>query len=211
MRRSAKQCAESRRCDISFLISYQQADIEPKCIVSQPARKVRAVSYEAIPPEHAVAYLMKNLHHSLRQALDEAFRQKGIDMSFAHFAMLHQLDSEPGVAGAELARRAYVTSQTMNTILRRVERDGDIERRPHPATSRADSWSVTRSGRARLDRAKVVAEAVWTGMLASFSERDRRQLQELLERCIAGLDAQVEDLRSAANSRSTVRRIQRRK
>src|SRR5262245_19212749 len=117
------------------------------------------MSLAAKRPEEAIAYLLKNLQHSLRQAVDEAFRHEGIDMSFAHLATLYALESEPGVAGAELARRGFVTAQSMNTILRRLERDGDIERRPHPTSFRADSWFVTRTGQARLDRAKVVGGA----------------------------------------------------
>src|SRR5262245_7538019 len=159
--------------------------------VSQPARKLRSISLDASRPESVIAYLLKSLHHSLRQAVDEAFRRQRIEMSFAHFVVLYTLQSEPGVVGAELARRGFVTAQTMNTILRRLERDGDIERRPHPATQRADSWYVTRPGQARLDRAKVVAETVWTRMLSALSGREVVQLQNLLERCIGGLDAQV--------------------
>jgi DNA-binding MarR family transcriptional regulator len=180
-------------------------------IVSQPARKVRAITSEAVPAEQTVAYLLKNLAHALRQAVDEAFRHSGIDMSFSHFLTLQTLESEPGVAGAELARRGSVTAQTMNSILRRVERDGDIERRPHPATLRADSWFVTKAGLARLARGKIVAGAVWTRMLEALNEREVRQLQSLLERCIAGLEIQIESPPAEATGKSATRKNHKRK
>jgi DNA-binding MarR family transcriptional regulator len=145
---------------------------------------------KGLPPEEAVPYLLKSLHHSLRQVVDEALRLGRIDMSFAHLATLFAVDSEPGSTGGELARRVCVTAQTMNTILRRLEADSQIERGPHPSNPRADSWHVTRSGRGRLARAKVVGTGIWRNMLASLTPAEVRQLQGLLLRCISSFDQQ---------------------
>ena len=162
--------------------------------VSQTARKTRGMRLESVPPEEAIPYLLKSLHHFLRQTVDEMFRRERFGMSFAHFATLYTLDSEPGVAGAEMARRGFVTAQTMNTILRRLEKDGDIERRPHPANARADSWYITKSGQVRLKRAKRICDGVWRRLLSTLKSAEITQLQNLLERCIGGLDAQGEGL-----------------
>ena len=143
---------------------------------------------EGRPPEEAIPYLLKSLHHSLRQIVDEALRRERIDMSFAHLATLFAVQSEPGLTGGELARRGFVMAQTMNTILRRLERDGQIERRPHPSSARADSWYVTRAGQAHLGKAKVVGTGIWRTMLSVLEPREVTQLQSLLQRCIAGLD-----------------------
>lgn len=159
---------------------------------------------DSVPPEEAIPYLLKSLHHSLRQAVDELFRQEGIDMSFAHLATLYALDSEPGVAGAELARRGFVTAQTMNTILRRLEKDGDIERRPNPANARADRWFLTKAGQQRFKRAKAIGDSIWRRMLSTLRSAEVNQLQNLLQQCIAGLDAQVEVMK--AQGRTTRKR-----
>ncbi len=143
-------------------------------------------------PQAAIGRLLKNMHHSVRHAIDEALRLEGIGVSFAHFVTLYALSSEPGVTGAELARRAFVTAQTMNTILRRMERDGAIERRPNPTNQRADSWYVTKAGQASVAKAQVVAERVWAQMFEDLSQSDMRQLQRLLERCLSGLDRQAD-------------------
>ena len=92
---------------------------------------------------------------------------------------------------------AAVKPQTMNTILHRMERDGQLERRPHPSSPRADSWFVTTRGSKQLDQARVVGKAIWRRMLAALAEREVAQLQNLLHRCIRGLDAQVERERPA--------------
>jgi DNA-binding MarR family transcriptional regulator len=150
---------------------------------------------QSLPPEEAIPYLLKGLHHSLRQAVDEGLRGERIELTFAHLSTLYAIDAEPGLAGAELARRGSVTAQTMNTILHRMERDGQLERRPHPSSSRADSWFVTARGSKQLDHAKVVGKVIWRKMLAALKEREVAQLQNLLQRCIRGLYVQVAELR----------------
>ena len=165
--------------------------------VSQARLKSPLPASECSRPEQAIPHLLKNLHHAVRQAVDEAFRVQKIDMSVAHFVALLNLEQEPGLAGAELARRGFVTAQTMNTILRRLEREGDIERRPHPQKARADSWFVTRIGHARLSRARVIGGDIWIRMLSALQPAEVKQLQGLLERCIRGMDVQLNGVRVA--------------
>ena len=62
-------------------------------------------SFKLDNPGHIVGFLMKSLHHMLRQSMDEALRKRGLELSFAHFAALFGLYSEPGITGAKLARR----------------------------------------------------------------------------------------------------------
>jgi DNA-binding MarR family transcriptional regulator len=139
-------------------------------------------------PEHVVGFLLKSLHHALRQSVDEALRERGVGLSFAHFATLFGLFLEPGIPGAQLARRALVSAQTMNSILRRLEKDGLIERRPHPESRRADSWSLTKQGSEQLARARVIGDAVFSQMLSALSAPEVAQLQGYLRRCIAALE-----------------------
>jgi DNA-binding MarR family transcriptional regulator len=165
--------------------------------VSRPSSRSLEIHLQSLPPEEAIPHLLKGLHHSLRQAVDEGLRRGRIELTFAHLSTLYAIDAEPGLAGAELARRGSVTAQTMNTILHRMERDGQLERRPHPTSSRADSWFVTARGNKQLDQARVVGKAIWRKMLAALKEREVDQLQNLLQRCIRGLDVQVEEMRPA--------------
>lgn len=140
-------------------------------------------------PEHVIGLLLKSLHHSLRQSVDVALRRQGVEMSFAHFAALFSLHTEPGITGAQLARRAMVSAQTMNSVLRRLEREGLIERRPHPESRRADSWSLTKQGSEQLERARTVGDAVFARMLGALSATEIAGLQSYLRRCIAALES----------------------
>jgi DNA-binding MarR family transcriptional regulator len=139
-------------------------------------------------PEHGIGFLLKSLQHTLRQTLDEALRKDGIEMSFAHFAALFGLYCEPGSTGAKLARRAFVSAQTMNSVLRRLEADRLIERGPHPDSRRADSWSLTAQGHVELQRARAVGSEIFARMLAPLDAAETANFERYLRRCIAALE-----------------------
>jgi DNA-binding MarR family transcriptional regulator len=141
-------------------------------------------------PEHILGFLLKSLQHTLRQRIDEALRKQGVELSFAQFAALFNLHSDPGVTGARLARRAFVSAQTMNSALRALEHDGYIERRPHPLSRRADSWTLTEAGLAELTRARQVGKAVFERMVSKFDATEIAAFVEYLRRCIAALDGE---------------------
>jgi DNA-binding MarR family transcriptional regulator len=139
-------------------------------------------------PEHIVGFLLKSLHHTLRQSMEEAMRKKGVDLSFAHFGALFVIYGEPGINGASLARRAMVSPQTMNSALRRLESDGRIERRPHPDSRRADSWTITADGLELLEQARGVGAEIFARMLAPLDRAETAALESSLRRCITALE-----------------------
>lgn len=159
-------------------------------------------------PEHRVGFLLRSLQHTLRQAMDEALRKQGVELSFAAFVALFGLRDEPGSTGAKLARRAFVSAQTMNSALHRLELDGRIERRPHPDSRRADSWSLTPAGLAELERAHGVGTSVFMKMLASFDADEMELFSEYMRRCIDALGGDVTGLsaRTSATQREATRR-----
>lgn len=139
-------------------------------------------------PEDHVGFLLKTLQHGLRQVLEVELRKHRIPLSFAQVGAMFNLLLEPGLPGAQLARRVNVSAQTMNTILRRLESDGFIARRPHPESRRADSWCLTGDGDAVLEQARSVGDVVFARVLADFSPREAEELKGYLRRCIAALD-----------------------
>ena len=96
-------------------------------------------------PEEQIGYLLKRLMHQFRHLVDERLRRNS-DVSFAHLVTLDQLQQDPGIAGAQLARHLLVTAQTMTGLLRRLEKEGSVERRPDPHNRRADRWYLLPAG-----------------------------------------------------------------
>jgi len=138
-------------------------------------------------PEEKIGYLLKRLMHVFRHVLEVRLRRSA-SMSFAHLVTLDQIHEEPGVAGAQLARRLLVTAQTMTELLKRLERDGCIERRPDPNNRRADRWFIRSDGIARLQLGRVAGGPVMTQMLSLLSPREVVEFRGYLERCVEGLE-----------------------
>jgi DNA-binding MarR family transcriptional regulator len=157
-----------------------------------------------------IGFLLKSLQHTLRQTMDEALRKQGVELSFAHLVALFNLHYDPGISGAKLARRAMVSAQTMHSALRALEHDGCIERRPHPDSRRADSWSLTASGLAELKRARTVGSAVFGRMLTALTTQEIAAFEDSLSRCIAALDDGTERDDAEPDERPRVAAGQRR-
>jgi len=138
--------------------------------------------------EEHLGYLLKRLQHSIRQAIDERLRVAQVGLSFAHITTLFVINHHPGISGARIAKATMVTAQTINTILRRLESEGSLERKPRPDNRRVDCWYITDAGRTQMLKARAAADPVWDNMLAPIGPDEVAELRRLLKRCIEGLE-----------------------
>lgn len=142
-----------------------------------------------LTPEEQIGYLLKQLQQAFRNLLETRLRQGSTGLSLAQLVTLDLLRGQPGLPGAQLARRINVTAQTMNQMLKRLEQAGEIERRPHPQNRRADRWFLKAAGRRRLREARAVAHPVMTQMLCRLEPGEVRQLRRYLESCVAAIES----------------------
>jgi DNA-binding MarR family transcriptional regulator len=63
------------------------------------------------------------------------------------FAVLTMLNAYPGLSGADVARVALLTPQTVGVIVRNLERNGAIRKSPHPVHGRVLQWTLTAAAR----------------------------------------------------------------
>jgi len=96
--------------------------------------------------------------------------------------VLALLDERPGLSNADLARRAFVTPQSMNQILRELEDKVWVIRRPHPGHGRIPPAGLTRDGRTVLRACQQAAGTIEEQMLAGLSAADRERLVAALRR-----------------------------
>lgn len=109
-------------------------------------------------PLATIGFALKLAQHALRTHMDAALQRVGL--TTPQFAVLTLLDVEPGASNATLARRAFVTPQTMQAILVGLERTGLIVRTPHPEHGRVQTTELSAKGRDALEAATgIVAEA----------------------------------------------------
>lgn len=101
------------------------------------------------PPEEdtyrSIGYALKRAQQALRGYLDAKLRTIGL--TTPQYSVLAGLEFSGGLSNAELARRAFVTPQTMQAIIAALERDGLVKRAGHPAHGRVLTTELTQKGR----------------------------------------------------------------
>ena len=110
-----------------------------------------------------------------------------MDVTTPQYAALSVLAEEPGLSNAALARRSFVTPQTMNQIMLRLEAAGLVERRAHPEHGRVLQAYLTEEGNNLRKECAIRVDALEGRMISGLSEAERLTLLELLQRCSAAL------------------------
>lgn len=131
--------------------------------------------------DQSVGYVLKQVQASLHTAMDEVLRPLGLTV--AQYACLELLGQHPGLSNSELARRAFVTRQSMNVVLRRLQERGLLTRPEHAAHGRALPTELTRAGQATQREASVAARAVEQQLFSPLSPAQQRRLREDLAVC----------------------------
>lgn len=117
-----------------------------------------------------LGFLLAKATQRWNDLLAEGFAAAGYaDVRPSYGSVLLPLYEEDGLQMGELARRSRLSKQTMTTLVRRVERDGLVERRPDPADARATLVALTPRARAFAPVAARVLEEVNALVRASLS------------------------------------------
>jgi DNA-binding MarR family transcriptional regulator len=103
----------------------------------------------------SLGYALKRAQQALRGHLDAELRTIGL--TTPQYSVLAGLELSDGLSNAELARRAFVTPQTMQAIIVTLERSGLIKRSAHPAHGRVLTTVLTEEGRSALRAAHGIA------------------------------------------------------
>lgn len=135
-----------------------------------------------------LAYLLRQAHAATRLTMERALSEVGV--TSPQFAVLTMLRAYPGLSGADLARVALLTPQTVGVIIRNLERDGAIRKTPHPIHGRMLQWSLTRRGATLLDKCRRHVQAVERRLTAKLSA----QAQATVRRWLAGIASEFQQV-----------------
>ncbi len=137
--------------------------------------------------EHRVGYQLKRAQHLLRLATDAALRP--LNLTMPQYATLSAIAEVPGASNAALARRAFVTPQTMNEIVRGLVSAGLLARQAHPEHGRVIQLYLTPAGQAALGKAHDHVNAVEARMLDRLQPEEVAVLVGWLRQCADRFDA----------------------
>jgi len=127
-----------------------------------------------------VGFLLAKASQRWNELLYERFVRAGFaEVRPAYGSLLLPLYEEDGLRVGELARRAGLSKQTLTTMVRLLERDGLVTRRPDPQDARATRIHLT----ARARRFRPVAESVLAELeeLVAPSDELKAMLKGVIE------------------------------
>jgi DNA-binding MarR family transcriptional regulator len=135
--------------------------------------------------EDRPGYRVKQVQQLLRHAGDDALRPLGLSMS--QYAVLSALAELPGASSAELARRCFITRQSLGDVLTPLRTAALVEVGSAGSGGRSRPVALTEAGRARLAEADEAMVAVEERMVAGMSALERHAFVALLATCADNL------------------------
>jgi DNA-binding MarR family transcriptional regulator len=136
--------------------------------------------------EHGyLAYLLRQAQAAARLAMERALADLGVTPP--QFVVLTMLRAYPGLSGADLARLALLTPQTVGVIIRNLERDGAIRKAPHPIHGRVLQWRLTRRGETRLDKCRRRALGIERRLMAGLPKQAQTTIRRWLAKIALNL------------------------
>ena len=143
---------------------------------------------ESRPPEPRISYVVARLERAVRAGIAE--RVAPYDLTTLQYTALSILGrrGEP-LSNAQLARRAYMTPQSMSEVIEALEGKGLIRRDSHPRHRRVLPATLTAKGRRVLAACERAVDEFEDEMLAGLGPRERDALLETLKQAVRSLGA----------------------
>jgi DNA-binding MarR family transcriptional regulator len=128
--------------------------------------------------EEMSGYLIKRAQAAIHVSLEEIVSAHGLGIP--QYVVLSFLAETPGLANADLARRAFVTPQSMNEVLKQLESAGLVERRPNPTNARILNAYLTRSGSRKRRAVSSQVQELDARLLSGLTGDERKNLNRAL-------------------------------
>jgi DNA-binding MarR family transcriptional regulator len=125
--------------------------------------------------------LIKETQAVLHQRMDEVLRPLGLTVP--QYACLNALHDTPGITGSDLARRAFVSRQSMNVLLQGLEKRDLIARSEDLGPRRERATVLTPDAVALLGHAHTEVATVARVMTGRLGPDEAARLHTLLATC----------------------------
>ena len=156
---------------------------------AKSARRPKPASAQISPPPPGegkrgetgyLGYLLRQAQAAARLTLERSLGELGVTVP--QFVVLTMLKAYPGLSGAELARVALLTPQTVGVIIGNLERDGAIQKTAHPVHGRKLQWTLTPHGLTLLEQCRKRALAHERRLAEGLTRKDEHAIRQWLAR-----------------------------
>jgi DNA-binding MarR family transcriptional regulator len=135
--------------------------------------------------ENMSGYLVKRAQSVINLSLEEIVSKHRLGIP--HYVVLALLAETPGLPNAELARKAFVTPQSMNEVLQQLEASGLVERQPNPSNARILNAQLTQTGERKWRSVNDEVLELEERLLRGLSRDEVRALNRSLETIIRNM------------------------
>ena len=137
-------------------------------------------------PEPSLPYVAGRLDRVVRTRIEQAVAP--LELSVSQYTVLSVLARQPFLSNAQLARRAFVSPQSMNETLLGLEGRELVRRRVDPNHGRIRRTELTAKGRRVVERSDREVGSVEAAMTAGMTDRQRKTLRALMMLAVRNLD-----------------------
>jgi len=128
--------------------------------------------------EQSLGTLLKRAEQAMLKSKSATLKPVGLTL--AQYVALSELEARPGITAATLARACFVSPQAMMILLKAMEQQGLIERRPHPRHANVLELHITDVGREALHAGRGRIAPIEHRILGAFTEREVKTFRALL-------------------------------
>jgi DNA-binding MarR family transcriptional regulator len=135
-----------------------------------------------------ISYAIARLERAIRAGIAERVRPHGLTtLQYTTLSVLHR-HGQP-LSNAQLARRAYMTPQSMSEVIDALENKGLIKRNPHRNHGRLFPATLTPKGRRVLAACDRAVDELEDTMLGGLTARDRETFLQMVKSAVRALGA----------------------
>jgi DNA-binding MarR family transcriptional regulator len=137
-------------------------------------------------PEPGIAYAIARLQQRILAGVTE--RVAPYDLTTLQFTTLSILNRHGSpLSTSQLARRAFMTPQSMSEVIHALEDKGFIKRNPDPNHRRTLPATLTPKGRRVLAECEKAVTAYEDSMFQGFTEENRKTFSEMVKEAVRNL------------------------
>src|ERR1700722_1242269 len=125
-------------------------------------------------------FLLSRVGMVAAKQFSERIEQLGLNTRM--WGALNVLDAEGAITQHALGKCTGIDPSSMVSTIDDLEKNGLVERQPHPTDRRAHALHITAKGQETLKRGRQLARGAQEDLLSPLSADERKQLHELLLR-----------------------------
>ena len=140
-------------------------------------------------PRDYITCMMSQLTHTMEREMTSTARE--LNLTLLQLAALAELNHDPSLSTADLARLTFVTPQNMSLTVSKLAAEGFLVKKLHPTNARVNRLVITVRGGKVLKKAVTRAAIIEREMFAGLSSRQKYELRNQLRGCLARIKTET--------------------